>query len=155
MALQLTIDLRDLGRPKFEEALRAFPSESARVLRRAVDKATLKIEGGAKSRAPARTGTLRRSIHAEAASVQGSSIVGKVGTALSYAPFQEYGVRAHGPVRARALRFQVGGKVVFARRVRRFAGRFFMRGSFEANRTNVQRFFEEAVADLTRLLAGR
>lgn len=43
-----------------------------------------------------------------------------VGTPLDYAKYPEYGTRAHGPVRAKALRFKPKGSntFVFAKRVR-------------------------------------
>jgi len=66
-----------------------------------------------------RTGTLRRSIHANA-SRTGNLIAGMVGTNVEYARYQELGTKAHVilPVRAKALAFKTAtGETVFARRV--------------------------------------
>ena len=68
--------------------------------------------------APSRTGRLRRSI-------QASIKIGKeyaeivVGPTVSYAMFVEFGTRPHiiRPVYARYLRFEVAGRIVFAREV--------------------------------------
>ena len=84
-----------------------------------------------RTRAPVRTGRLRDSIRVVR--------VGQarfVGPTVPYAPYVEFGVRLHmiRPCRARTLRFEVGGRTVFATYVRHpgFSGRFFVRRSVEA-----------------------
>jgi len=64
--------------------------------------------------APERTGRLKRSIKRK---VRGTK--GEVRAEAPYAVFVEKGTRPHiiRPVRARALRFQVGGEIVFAKLV--------------------------------------
>lgn len=69
--------------------------------------------------APVRTGRLRSSIRAEPPrifSLRGSVTVG---SDLEYAAFVNDGTKAHiiRPKRAKVLRFQVGGRTVFARLV--------------------------------------
>ena len=68
-----------------------------------------------KERAPVRTGKLRESI----ALVKVSDLHYIVGSPLEYAVFVERGTRPHiiRPKRARALRFEVGGETVFAKKV--------------------------------------
>ena len=70
----------------------------------------------ARERAPVRTGKLRESISL----VKVNDLHYVVGSPLDYAVFVERGTRPHiiKPKRARALRFEVGGEVVFARLVR-------------------------------------
>lgn len=48
------------------------------------------IEGAAVQKAPVLTGTLRRSIHSETTSTSAGA-VGRTGTNVEYAPFQEFG----------------------------------------------------------------
>jgi len=66
-------------------------------------------------RAPVRTGKLRRSIEKRVAGLKA-----EIGPTVPYAIFVERGTRPHiiTPVRAHALRFEVGGEVIFARLVR-------------------------------------
>lgn len=68
-----------------------------------------------------RTGTLRRSVTHKVTGSK-SGVVGIVGTNVKYAAIHEFGGRtaAHDifPKRAKALHFKIGGKDVFAKRVR-------------------------------------
>ena len=57
-------------------------------IRLAMEKVVKKIEADAKRNAPVKTGTLRRSITSR---VEEGGKLGKVGTNLPYAPYQEYG----------------------------------------------------------------
>ena len=87
--------------------------------RRELKEASRQVVNRAKVLAPVRTGRLRASIRAEEPrifSLRGSV---KVGSDLEYAGFVNDGTRPHiiRPVRARALRFKVGGKTVFAKLV--------------------------------------
>jgi phage gpG-like protein len=67
-----------------------------------------------------RTGTLRRSIGHDVFD-DGAGIVGAVSTPIKYAPPHEFGATIPARIveakRAGALRFQIGGKFVFAKRV--------------------------------------
>ncbi|MGB9672381.1 MAG: HK97 gp10 family phage protein [Candidatus Norongarragalinales archaeon] len=83
-----------------------------------------------RERAPVRTGRLRQSI-----TVRLETGKVTVGPTVSYAPYVEYGTKPHiiRPVHAKALAFEVGGTLVFAKLVHHpgFAGRFFARGAYE------------------------
>jgi len=87
----------------------------------------------------ARSGKLRDSIRALPVVESGTDLVGEVKGAGGVAPYgrvHEYGGRGPYtivPVKAKALRFMVGGKVVFARMVNHppLARRSFMRVSLE------------------------
>jgi phage gpG-like protein len=65
-----------------------------------------------------RTGRLRSSV-TTAVSGSGTDLEGRVGTNVPYGAVHEFGARPHAifPLRARRLRFQTGGRVVFSRRV--------------------------------------
>lgn len=72
------------------------------------------------------TSTLLRSIASTPATFAGGGVSGSFGTAVPYAKYVEFG---RGPVvaRGRALRFTVGGKTVYAKRVGPAAPRPFMK----------------------------
>jgi len=80
--------------------------------------------------APERTGFLRRNI---VWSVEG--LTGRVISQAPYSAYVEFGTRPHMifPRRARVLRFEVGGRTVFARYVHHpgTRGRFFMRRALQ------------------------
>lgn len=83
-----------------------------------------------REKAPVRTGRLRQSITTR---IETGKVT--VGPTASYAPYVEYGTKPHiiRPVHAKALAFEVGGSLVFAKLVHHpgFAGRFFARGAYE------------------------
>lgn len=84
-------------------------------IRRLLEKAADFAEETMKKKAPKRTGRLRRSIRKRVGRFEA-----EIGPTVPYAVYVEYGTRPHiiRPVRARALRFEVEGEVVFARLVR-------------------------------------
>ncbi len=93
-------------------------------------------------RAPERTGRLKRSIRLQPAPVGGTAVIGPT---VPYAVFVEYGTRPHEilPVRAQALRFEVEGRVVYAKSVRHPGTKpqFFIRGTAEAVQKNISRIW--------------
>jgi len=82
---------------------------------------------------PVRTGRLRESIHIETHGKEYHVVAGS--RIAYYAPYVEFGTRPHiiRPVRARALRFEVRGEVVFAKYVHHpgSSPQYFMRRAFE------------------------
>jgi len=97
-----------------------------------------------RERAPVRTGRLRDSIR-----VVRVGQVRLVGPTVPYALFVEFGTHPHiiRPHRARALRFEVEGRTVFAMYVRHpgFRGRFFIRRSVEAVMREIPDLFAREV----------
>lgn len=77
------------------------------------------VEFRARATAGVRTGNLRRSMTTERKRVR-NGLEGRVGSPVKYAQLHHEGTRAHVivPRKAKALRFMVGGRVVFASRVR-------------------------------------
>jgi len=75
----------------------------------------LEVAVEAKKIVPVKTGRLRRSIHARVP----DDVTAKIGSSVHYAPYVEMGTEPHVivPRKAKALRFVVDGKVVFAKRV--------------------------------------
>ncbi|MFC8583455.1 HK97 gp10 family phage protein [Streptomyces sp. NPDC057217] len=85
--------------------------------RREGDAAARQVVARAKVLAPVDTGRLRASIRLERRSVFGLRQRWTVGSDVEYAPMVNDGTRPHKirPRTKKALRFKVGGKVVFAR----------------------------------------
>lgn len=82
-----------------------------------------------------KTHTLERSITALPATWAGGTVTGAWGTNVPYARMHEEGTDPHVifPKRAKALRWMVGGKAVFARRVNHpgTKPRLYMKGSMD------------------------
>lgn len=108
-ANDLVAGLRDLDR--------ALDAE----LHAAVVTSTAIVEREARGLAPKRTNALANSIHAVApsGSYQGGDLAGDVAAFIPYALSVHDGSRPHDivPRRVGALRFMIGGRVVFTRRV--------------------------------------
>jgi len=85
--------------------------------RQELREASRQVVNRAKVLAPVRTGRLRSSIRAEPPRFFSLRGMVKVGSDLEYAGFVNDGTRPHviRPRRAKALRFTVGGRVVFAK----------------------------------------
>ena len=85
-----------------------------RVMERFIERLASHAEEVMRGKAPERTGRLKKSIRK---SVRPNRAV--VGPSVPYAVYVEYGTRPHEirPVRAKALRFEVDSKIVFATRV--------------------------------------
>lgn len=77
------------------------------------------VEFRARASAGIRTGNLRRSMTTDRKRVK-NGLEGRVGSPVKYAKWHHEGTRPHliRPRRAKALRFMVGGQIVFASRVR-------------------------------------
>jgi hypothetical protein len=101
--------------------------------------AARQVVARAKVLAPVDTGRLRASIRVERRSFFGLRQRWTVGSDVDYAPMVNDGTRPHiiRPKRAKALRFNVGGKVVFARVVHHPG-------------TRARPFLDRALADVAR-----
>lgn len=101
--------------------------------------AARQVVARAKVLAPVDTGRLRASIRVERRSTFGLRQRWTVGSDVEYAPMVNDGTRPHiiRPKRAKALRFKVGGKVVFARIVHHPG-------------TRARPFLDRALADVAR-----
>ncbi|RLI10267.1 hypothetical protein DRO33_05750 [Candidatus Bathyarchaeota archaeon] len=106
----------------------------------------------ARKNVPVRTGLLRSSIEKGGL---GNYLYVSMGNARAYyAPYVEYGTGPHMiyPRRARALRFEVRGKVVFAKYVRHPGTRpqYVMRRSAEEALKECRRILRKKVLELLR-----
>lgn len=61
-----------------------------------VSKAAMLVQGSAKNKAPVDSGTLRQSIRADKAKIQGENVTATVSTNLEYAPYVEFGTGSRG-----------------------------------------------------------
>ena len=122
-------------------------------LTQGVTKAGLLVEGRAKGNAPVKTGTLRRSITTRARGFAGGAEA-IVGTNVPYARWVEEGRGPVVPVRARVLRFEIGGKVIFTRRAGPAAGRWYMRKAFQSSRGQVQGILRQSAEAAVREVLG-
>lgn len=98
---------------------------------------TLIVEAEAKQRAPVDRGILRKSI-THRVEGKGLDIIGRVGTNINYASFQEFGTSAHGPKRAKYLVFTPKGakQPVFTKWVKGVKPQRFMQQGLEKLRTS-------------------
>lgn len=147
--------------PALQAAFSKAPEITARAVAGAVNRSLVGYQATAKQLAPVDSGRLRSSIQLRPAHRTGNRIEGSVGTNLKYAPFQEAGTGIYGPRRqpirpkaAKALRFKVGGKWVFAREVRGSKPRWYFRGSLEQNRRRTEGYFDQALSEIAQQLAG-
>ena len=61
-----------------------------------VSTAAMLVQGSAKNKAPVDSGTLRQSIRADKAKIQGENVTATVSTNLEYAPYVEFGTGSRG-----------------------------------------------------------
>ena len=136
MSLTIKVEKTDFGIVfrRLEEAVKSL-----------VERAADYGEEEMKRRAPVRKGRLRGSIRKRVDLV---NLEAEVGPGVPYAVFVEFGTRPHiiRPVRAQALRFEVGGEIVFAKLVRHPGTRPqpFMRETAEAVERRIPGLWREA-----------
>lgn len=114
-----------IGSPEAWERLRQAHTRMLPALQKATDKSTAIMAGRARELTSGqvlkvRTGRLRSSILPQRAEVLGLKVQADISSNVEYAPVHELGLtipaRIVMPTRAQALRFVVGGRVVFAKR---------------------------------------
>ena len=116
----------------------------------AMHRSVLTLEAKAKANAPVKTGTLRRSITG-VVQPGGGAVRGVVGTNVPYARYVHDGrgpVVAHG----KALRFEIGGQVLFRKRVGPAKGKPFLRDAFAASTAAILREFAQVIPRAARRL---
>lgn len=109
----------DLGKLTFNESVLDFElNQPAGMVGRHLRKIGLEILGGAKAMVGVRSGNLRRSLHMRQG-LRGRVQYVSVGSNLRYAEAHHEGTRPHriDPRGGRIMRFNVGGTVVYARRI--------------------------------------
>lgn len=139
---------------KLPSGLSGADKRVQRGLHSGVQKATAMFTNAAISNAPRRTGTLKRSIHAEVDPI-GARLTGKVvqdSGVAHYGIFQEMGTGIYGPKNTpitpkngKFLVFQVGKKKVFARSVKGVKPKRFMRDAFLNNKEEARKIIQDEV----------
>lgn len=116
--------------------------------RNAMNRATVIVQGTARQLVPVDTGRLRASIATEIRGT-GGGVVGVVGSNVKYARIVEEG---RGPVvaKGRALRFEIGGQIIFRKSVGPAKGKPYLRPALQRNRARIGREFDTA---LKRIMA--
>lgn len=91
----------------------------ARATDTALTKAAIRVQNEARRNCPVDTGTLRRSITFSLVGSTPQTRTARVGSNVEYALMVENGTRPHviRPKRTRALKFQIGGRTIYAKRV--------------------------------------
>jgi hypothetical protein len=118
-----------------------------------VDRLTIAGSTEAKGRVGVKTGTLRRSLTHEPARRAGGTVVGAFGSNVPYAKVHNDG---RGPVvaRGRALRFTIGGAVLFRKRVGPARGRKYMEAGAAVIRRRMPGEVAAAARRITAALAA-
>lgn len=81
------------GLDELQAALEKFPKDWERIANDALKTGMIVLESGSKAEAPVDSGRLRSSIGSQVIKGPGSEIIGKVGSKVEYASYQEYGTR--------------------------------------------------------------
>jgi phage gpG-like protein len=157
LPFELTVSLRGLDEARGR--LAGFDARLQAALLGAMRRAALAVEARAKELVSGevlhvRTGTLQRSIESRAEPLPGGAR-GIISASARYARIHELGGVIHLPEilprRARALRFMVGGNVVFAARVRahdvRMPERPYLRRALQENRAQIRAEVLQAVRE--------
>ncbi len=159
MAIRYIVEIPQLS--QLQDAFKRAPEVTARETSAAINKSLVGYQGTAKELAPVNTGRLRSSILVSPARRSGNRIEGSVGTNVRYAAWQEAGTGIYGPrrqeitpKRAKVLSFRSGGRQVFARSVRGSKPRWYFRGALRRNQSRTEGYFETAVENVARHLAG-
>jgi len=122
------------GLEELQQALKKFPGEWERIGMEALGAGMALIASDAKTRAPVDTGRLMSSIgsaeHADGVfevSRTGSQIIGKLGSNVEYASYQEYGTRYQ-------------------------SGKPYLRPALEAKKDEAIRIIEKSIANILKRL---
>ena len=156
MARQLTITIK--GAKEFQRVLERSPEIAGEEMANAMNSTALDVQRFAIGYAPARTGSLARSIKVVKANAK--KLLALVGTNLFYAPYQEFGTGIFVgkgyiyPKRAKVLRFKTrGGKWVFARRVKGTPPKKYMTRARQDGVRAFGVYTDKALTNITHRLA--
>jgi len=123
------ITLKVEGLEELQKALQKFPKEWQKIARQSLGPGMALLETEAKQLAPVDTSRLMTSIGSEIVRGPGSEIIGKVGSNVEYASFQEYGTR-----------FQ--------------PGKPYLRPALKRYKDKVVKMFEEGISKALKRLLG-
>lgn len=115
------------GLDELEKALANYSGNWKKIAGRALGPGMAVLVSDARREAPVDTGRLRSSIGSEIVMGSGSEIIGKVGSKVEYASYQEYGTRYQ-------------------------KGKPYLRPAVEKNRNRLVKLFEDGIARALREL---
>lgn len=139
--------------PRFVSRMQAAPRIVGEEMGKAGRRVGVLVERRAKGYAPVKTGTLRRSI-AHRVTVSPMVTTATIGTNVPYAKHVEFG---RGPIHAKpggALRFEIGGKVIFAKSVGPAKARPFLFRAFRELRGQIAAEFRKVTPAVIARLRG-
>lgn len=145
---------------RFAAMLAKAPAVVEREMVAATDRLTLMGEREAKTKAPVRSGHLRRAITAKPATFGGGQVRGLWGVSVKsergfpYHIAVERGRRGFSASPGKVLRFEIGGRVIYTKRVRAAKGHWYMRGSMEAVRPRVLPEYRGALSRIVASIRG-
>lgn len=111
----------------FAAKMAAAPQIVGQEMTQGINRLTIKGEAFTKAETPVKTGHLRRSITHKPATFGGGVARGSWGTATPYALPVERGRRGFSAGPGKMLRFEIGGKVLYRKRVGPAKGHFMFR----------------------------
>lgn len=151
--MSIDLNLEAIGLPPLVSRLNGASGIIQRHLMSGVSDAGRYVERGAKDTAPVVTGEYRRGIGTQASAIGGG---GAQAIVRASAPHSKWVEDGRGPVvaRGKALRFEVGGRVVFAKRVRAARGQHIMRNALSRNRSRIIARLQRAGRDAAAEIAG-
>ena len=115
------------GLEELQKALQKFTGQWQNISQEALGPGLALLESDAKELAPVDQGILQSSIGSQIVRGTGSEIIGKTGSAVEYASYQEYGTRYQ-------------------------SGKPYLRPSLEKNADRVVKIFEEGIEKVLRRL---
>ena len=154
----MNLSIKLVGLQELQQKFSQSPNVVSEELNKAMQDSVITLQGEVRGLTPVDTGRLRQSVATDVRSV-GGTVIGTVGSVVTYAPFVEFGTRPHFPpiaaVSTWASRhgFGPGGGFLVARAISirgTKAVEMFQKG-LQASRGRIEQFFEAA----TRRFADR
>lgn len=134
--ISIKVDVKEASFLKGEEKMR-------RAIEQAIKNVTAYGVAQAKKYSPVKTGHLRRSIYNTPVTPTGS----KYGSNVIYARIQEFGGTIK-PKKAKRLRFEIDGKVIFAKQVK-IKGKHYLKRSADDTQKRVPELVRAAIRSVT------
>ena len=155
----ITLKIRNL------DALRKitgrFPAIAAQITSKGINRMIFAIEEKAVPLTPVQTGRLRGSFVGARILSTPFTLQGRVGTKLNYAPFVHFGTGIFGPRgkrivprQAKAMRWQQGGRTIFAKSTKGQKPNPFFQKGIDAATPQLDRIAVQTIQQITRAIAN-
>jgi hypothetical protein len=157
----LTYHIQVQGLSELNQSFQRAPELTQARVTVAMNKSLVRLQATAKSLAPVDQGILRGSLLISPTIWNGSTATGSVGTNLAYSIYQEQGTGIYGPhgtpIRPKTkkvMAWNKNGTWHFAREVKGVRPKWYMRTSAEQNQSVINGYFNTAMDEVARALAG-